>query len=63
MPKCVRIAIILETFFVNPVYRRAGDFIYLEILGNAVNIEIAEYVADVLHYELEKLWKQAQQRS
>jgi hypothetical protein len=43
------IATILETFFVNVVYSRAGDFIYLEILGNAVNIEIAEYVAEVLH--------------
>lgn len=55
------IAHILETFFVSPVYHRAGDFIYLEICGNTVNIEIAEYVANVLHCELDKLWKQAQQ--
>jgi hypothetical protein len=54
---------ILETFFVNTVYHRAGDFTYLEILGNAVNIEIAEYVAKVLDFELDKLWNQAQQSS
>lgn len=54
------IAHILETFFVNTVYMKTDEFIYLEILGDAVNIEIAEYVADVLHIELDKLWKQAQ---
>jgi len=55
------IARILETFFVNTVYSRAGEFIYLEILGNAVNVEIAEHVANVLHSELDKLWDQAQE--
>ncbi|MCE5317077.1 MAG: SprT-like domain-containing protein [Parachlamydia sp.] len=54
------IAIILETFFVSTVYRRTGDFIYLEILGSAVNIEIAEYVASILDYELDKFWNHAQ---
>lgn len=57
------IAKILETFFVNIVYNRAGGFIYLEILGSEVNLEIAEYVASVLHHELDKLWKQAQQQA
>lgn len=55
------IAHILETFFVSIVYCRAGDFTYLEILGNSVNVEIAEYVANVLHFEFDNLWKQAQQ--
>lgn len=54
------IAFILETFFVSPIYRRTEGAIYLEIVGDAVNIEIAEYVASVLDLELEKLWKQAQ---
>jgi hypothetical protein len=54
------IATILETFFVSIVYKRSEDFIYLEILGNAVNIEIAEYVASFLHIEMDKLWNQAQ---
>jgi len=55
------IALILETFFVSPVYRRAEGGIYLEILGDAVNIEIAEYVAKVLDRELDNLWSQAKE--
>lgn len=50
---------ILETFFVNTVYSRAGDYTYLEIVGSAVNLEIAEYVADFLERELEKQWNEA----
>jgi predicted SprT family Zn-dependent metalloprotease len=57
------IAKILETFFVSTVFHRAGDSIYLEILGNAVNIEIAEYVAAFLHCELDQLWNQAQRNA
>ncbi len=52
---------ILATFFVSTVYSRAGEFTYLEILGNELNIEIAEYVATVLQRELDNLWDQAQQ--
>lgn len=50
---------ILETFFVNVVYRKGTGFICLEIIGEAVNIEIAEYVADVLQKDFETLWVQA----
>ncbi len=57
------IARILETFFVNTVYHRGKDAIYLEILGSRVNVEIAEYVAAVLQEELEKLWNTAQKHS
>lgn len=57
------IGIILETFFVSTVYRRAEDGIYLEILGSSVNVEIAEYVADFLQNELETLWEQAKARA
>jgi len=52
------IAKILETFFVNTVYRKTKEAIYLEISGTAVNVEIAEYVKDVLDRELERLWSQ-----
>ncbi len=51
---------ILETFFVTVVYNRGTDFVYLEILGDAINIEIANYVAMILDSELDKLWLQAQ---
>lgn len=57
------IAIILETFFVSTVYCRAGDHIYLEILGDSVNVEIADYVAAVLEKEFDKLWDQAKRQS
>ena len=51
------IAAILATFFVSIVYNRGKEFIYLEILGSPVNAEIAEYVANVLQGELDRLWK------
>ncbi|MBS0621781.1 MAG: DUF2786 domain-containing protein [Verrucomicrobia bacterium] len=57
------IAKILNTFFVTTVYNRGGDFTYLEILGSAVNVEIAEYVAGVLESELDHLWQQAQKQA
>jgi Protein of unknown function (DUF2786)/SprT-like family len=50
------IAMILKTFFVNAIYSRGGGFTYLEISGSSVNVEIAEYVANILHHEFEKLW-------
>lgn len=52
------IAKILETFFVSIVYSRGGGFIYLEVLGETINVEIAEYVAAFLDQEFERLWKQ-----
>lgn len=52
------IAKIVETFFVNVVYKRGEGFIVLEILGQAAHVEIAEYVASVLTHELENLWDQ-----
>jgi hypothetical protein len=57
--KMSAIAKIVETFFVNIIYNHSSEFVYLELLGNAVNLEIAEYVADVLDTELDKLWETA----
>lgn len=51
------IAQILETFFVHIVLHRSKGFVSLEIVGEKVNLEIAEYVANVLEEELERLWK------
>ena len=56
--KMCAIARILNTFFVSPVFGRKDRCTYLEILGSKVNLEIAEYVADVLHDKLEDLWNQ-----
>ncbi len=58
--KMQAIARILGTFFVSVVYARQGEFVYLDIVGSSVNIEIAEYVAQVLDNELDRLWQQAQ---
>jgi hypothetical protein len=53
------IALILETFFVSSVYSRSSEFIYLEIVGSVVNVEIADYVSSFLTLELDKLWNHA----
>lgn len=53
------IAKILETFFVNTVYNRKNGCIYLEVIGNSTNVEIAEYVANTLQHQLDVLWNQA----
>jgi hypothetical protein len=57
------IAEILKTFFVSIVYHRGSEGIYLEILGSAVNLEIAEHVAFVLDSEFESLWVQAKKEA
>jgi hypothetical protein len=53
---------ILQTFFVSVVYSRGGTHSYLEILGDSVNVEIAEYVALFLQREVENLWHQAEKQ-
>ena len=50
------IAKILETFFVSVVFNRSTEGTHLEILGTAMNVQIAEYVADILEEKLEVLW-------
>lgn len=55
---------ILQTFFVGTVYHRSADgWICLEIFGEALNLEIANYVAQVLDKELDRLWTGAQKTS
>jgi hypothetical protein len=56
------IAQILETFFVSSVYSRSTEYIYLEIVGTKLNVEIAEYVCSFLTVEFDNLWKQAKRR-
>lgn len=53
------IAKILETFFVTTVYIRSDGYIHLEIVGSAINVEIAEYVANFLQLELDKQFELA----
>ena len=50
------IAKILETFFVSVVFNRSTEGTHLEILGTAMNVQIAEYVAGILQDKLETIW-------
>jgi hypothetical protein len=56
------IAHILETFFVNIVFNRRENFTYLEAVGSAINVEIAEYVASTLEHKLDVLWDQTKKQ-
>lgn len=60
--KLQAMAKIVETFFVNIIFSRSQEGIYLEILGSQTNVEIAEYVANFLHLELEKMWVQVKRQ-
>jgi hypothetical protein len=53
------ISSILKTFLVHPVFNHGKGCVYLELLGEKVNVEIAEYVAHFLDQKFELLWKQA----
>lgn len=51
------VALILETFLVNSVYTKCSHFHYLEIVGERLNVEIAEHIVHVLERQLEELYK------
>lgn len=61
--KMQSIAKILATFFVAIVFHRGEAHTCLEIIGDSVNVEIAEYVATVLDKEFDTLWKEARKKS
>jgi hypothetical protein len=48
---------ILKQFFVYPVFNYAQGVFYLEVIGSLENVEIADYVANYLDLELEKIWR------
>lgn len=56
--KMTAIARILETFFVSIVFSRGVEYTCIEIVGDVVNVEIAEYVATVLQGEFDHLWRE-----
>ncbi|MCO4792303.1 MAG: DUF2786 domain-containing protein [Bacteriovoracaceae bacterium] len=47
---------ILSTFMVQPVFNHGKSQVYIEIIGSRLNVKIAEYVANFLDDELERLW-------
>lgn len=56
--KLQAIASILRLFFIYPVFNHGKGTLYLEILGDPLNIEVAEYVAHFLDRHFEVLWKE-----
>lgn len=55
--KLQAIAEILRTFFVYPIFNHGKNTLYLEIIGERLNVEIAEYVFHFLNHHFELLWK------
>ena len=58
--KLQAIADILRTLYVYPVLNYGLGCVYLEIMGDKVNVKIADYVAHYLDKHFEKLWKEQQ---
>jgi len=53
------ISSILRTFLVYPVFSYTAEGVHLELLGEKIDVEIAEYVAHFLDQKFETLWEQA----
>lgn len=49
---------ILRSFMVQPVFNYGKGIFYLEVIGERDNVEIADYVANFLDFELELLWQE-----
>ena len=47
---------ILRSFMVQPVFNYGKGIFYLEVIGERENVEMADYVASFLDFELESLW-------
>lgn len=60
--KLQAIAEILRSFFVYPVFNHGKGILYLEIVGDRVNVEVAEYVAHFLDKQFEILWEQGKKK-
>lgn len=60
--KLQAIAEILRTFFVYPVLNHGRGILYLEVIGDRVNVEVAEYVAHFLDKHFEILWNKGRKK-
>lgn len=47
---------ILSEFYVQPIFNYGKKCVYLEIMGQATHVEIAEYIGKFLELEMERLW-------
>ncbi len=60
--KLQALAKILRSFLVRTVINYGEKRVYLEAFGTKANVCIADYVAEYLERELEKLWKETQKQ-
>lgn len=51
---------ILQTFHVQPVFNQSRGQCALEVCGDKTNVELADYIASFLDYELDRGWREAQ---
>lgn len=61
--KLQAIATILQTFFIHPVINRGCGIFYLEIIGERINVEVANYVAHFLDKHFDLLWNEARRKN
>lgn len=61
--KLIAVYDILKHFIVYPVISSGNHSCCIEVFGSRTNIELAEYVAEFLDYELERLWKENKNKS
>lgn len=61
--KLQAIASILRSFHVYPIFNRGQGIVYLELFGEQVSIEIAEYVAYFLDKQFERLWEEVKKEN
>ncbi len=54
---------ILKTFMVEPLYSGGVGCFYIEIIGDRINVSLADYVASYLENELEIQWELAQKNN
>ena len=48
---------ILSTFYIRPIYNKGAGVVYIQVIGQKENVELAEYVGIYLDRELEHLWQ------
>lgn len=54
---------ILKLFMVQPVFSYSQGHVFLEVIGERIHVEMADYVAKFLDNEMERLWKMAKKEN
>lgn len=61
--KLQAIASILKSYYVYPVFNRGKEGVYLEVIGERLSVEVADYVSHFLDRQFESLWKEAKKET